>query len=355
MLGLAWMALPIIDAHVDAHNGTGDKSWTLFLNTSNFRGPVAFWLPATWSEIGDNYPPDKARGLDTRPAIMRSGAMEFGAVPWFESTDANGTVYSKIPRLHFSVDTQGISLLMQDVTAWSANALFSATRSWLNGGVPASGTFDARGGWTPTRCSVYPLYFRQGSAESDHHITGIERFVQTKVLDAGTCSWGLKWERVPQRATRHEESFPEYYRQTGPDRVAILASEVPPETRLSSAEFRPARPHGPYISPADRESAWAKPGPASRLYKITLNDGSSVTYCWYRFVDQPSMQHLPLDGAERAELQRRIERIQAAWDLSGNYIPPLSRGKLASLEKALIVKPPSGLEVGYVPVVVRQE
>jgi hypothetical protein len=67
------------------------------------------------------------------------------------------------------------------------------------------------------------------------------------------------------------------------------------------------------------------------------------------------MQHLPLDGAERAELQRRIERIQAAWDLSGNYIPPLSRGKLASLEKALIVKPPSGLEVGYVPVVVRQE
>jgi hypothetical protein len=91
MLGLAWMALPILDAH----NDTGDKSWTIFLSASNFKGPVAFWLPTTWSDIGNSYSRDRGRGLDTRAAMMRSRAMEFKTVPWFESTDAKGTVYSK--------------------------------------------------------------------------------------------------------------------------------------------------------------------------------------------------------------------------------------------------------------------
>src|SRR5262249_36103338 len=29
----------------------GEKSWTLFLNTASFRGPVAFWIADTWAAI----------------------------------------------------------------------------------------------------------------------------------------------------------------------------------------------------------------------------------------------------------------------------------------------------------------
>ena len=143
MLGLAWMALPFMNKPP-----SGDKSWTLFLNAANFKGPLAFWLPETWSRIASNYPVDAGRGLDARPGLMRSGAMEFNKVPWFESSDAKGIVYSKIPKLHFPVDEQGNTLLMENVTALSPDALYASVKSWFNGGSPTAGAFDARSGWT---------------------------------------------------------------------------------------------------------------------------------------------------------------------------------------------------------------
>ena len=60
---------------------TGDSSWTLFLSSQNFNGPVAFFPPATWSRISKENLPAVGRGLDTRPARMDRGAMEFGIVP----------------------------------------------------------------------------------------------------------------------------------------------------------------------------------------------------------------------------------------------------------------------------------
>jgi hypothetical protein len=36
-------------------------------------------------------------------------------------------------------------------------------------------------------------------------------------------------------------------------------------------------------------------------------------------------------------------------------MPPPTRGKLVALDPGLLVTPPAGLEVGYVPIVTRQE
>ncbi len=68
---------------------TGDQSWTCFLNTSNFKGPIAFYIPETWSKIGKlfNYPFIHGRGLDARPGDMGGGAMEINTVPRFDSQD----------------------------------------------------------------------------------------------------------------------------------------------------------------------------------------------------------------------------------------------------------------------------
>jgi len=38
-----------------------------------------------------------------------------------------------------------------------------------------------------------------------------------------------------------------------------------------------------------------------------------------------------------------------------DYLPPPTLGTLAEIEPALLVTPPAGLEVGYVPIVTRQE
>jgi Family of unknown function (DUF6288) len=42
------------------------------------------------------------------------------------------------------------------------------------------------------------------------------------------------------------------------------------------------------------------------------------------------------------------------WDATGAYLPPPALGKLAELDPAIVVTPPQGMEVGYVPIVTRQ-
>jgi hypothetical protein len=79
-----------------------------------------------------------------------------------------------------------------------------------------------------------------------------------------------------------------------------------------------------------------------------------VTYSWYRFVDQPSFQQYHWSAEKKAKLQAFVEKIHAAWPIDREYMPPPSRGSLVSFDPALLVTPPRGLEVGYVPIVTRQ-
>ena len=51
------MALPFTDP-TTGDPPTGDQSWTCFLSAANFKGPIAYYIPETWSKIGKlfNYP-----------------------------------------------------------------------------------------------------------------------------------------------------------------------------------------------------------------------------------------------------------------------------------------------------------
>jgi hypothetical protein len=62
-----------------------------------------------------------------------------------------------------------------------------------------------------------------------------------------------------------------------------------------------------------------------------------------------------LTKEEREEMQRRVELIHRYWTKDREYLPSPTVGKLVDLDPAQIVKPPKGLEVGYVPIAVRQE
>ena len=50
-----------------------------------------------------------------------------------------------------------------------------------------------------------------------------------------------------------------------------------------------------------------------------------------------------------------VEKIHAKWPINRDYMAPPTTGELAMLDPALLVKPPKGMEVGYVPIVTRQE
>lgn len=343
-LGYTWMALPFTDP-TTGDPPTGDQSWTCFLSAANYKGPIAYYIPETWSKIGKlfNYPFIYGRGLDARPGIMGGGAMEINTVPRFDARDAQGTTYSKLPRLQFPVDEQGRAFLVQDVTYYSKAALYDAFKAWRDGGPACSGRFDEKGAWKP-RLNSQPTRYDQGGKR----ITGVERVFENKIFEGNI--WGLQW--LPD-APSPKGLFPQYCRHVGEERVVVASDEVPTETRLLGQEFKLADPGVPYTSPTT--GAWSRPGPQSGPFTSKLTDGSLVTYSWYRFVDQPSFQQYDYSPEKKAKLQALVEKIHGEWPVDRDYMLLPGRGRLVSLDPGLFVTPPKGMEVGYVPIVIRQE
>ena len=342
-LGYTWMALPFTDP-TTGDPPTGDQSWTCFLSAANFKGPMAYYIPETWSKIGKlfNYPFIYGRGLDARPGNMGGGAMEINTVPRFDSKDAQGVAYSKIPKLQFPVDAEGRAFLVQDVTYYSKTALQDAFKSWRDGGPACSGRFNEKGTWKP-KLTTKTTRFDQGGKK----MTGVERSFDTKIFEGNV--WGLQWYT---NNISPKGFFPQYYKHVGEERVAVTTADVPAETRLLKQEFQLAKPGVPYTSPTT--GAWTRPGAKLGPFTVKLVDGSLVTYHWYRFVDQPSFQQYAWSEEKKAKLQAFVEKLHANWPIGRDYMAPPTRGKLASFDPALLVTPPPGLEVGYVPIVTRQ-
>lgn len=345
--GYTYMALPFTDP-VPSRDGrapTGDKAWTCFLSTANFKGPIAYYIPETWSKIADVFdePFLHGRGLDSRPGLMGGGAMEINTVPQLTAAAADGTRYSKIPRLRFPVDEAGKAVLVQDVTYYSRAALYDEFLVWRKGGPAITGRFNDDGAFTAQLSTRTP-----GFRQDEMPMVGIANTFDTKVFDDNT--WGLVWNENGQADVG---AFPEYYVHRDGERIAVSPDEVPRETGLHDASFALASPGEPFTS---RDTpAWTQPGPAAGPFQVTLIDGSLVTYAWYRFVDQPSFRQYDFSEEKKAALQAFIEQIHRTWPIDRDYMPPPTQGELVMLDPALLVQPPAGLEVGYVPIVIRQE
>lgn len=342
-LGYSWMALPFTEP-TSGDPPTGEQSWTCFLSTANFKGPIAFYIPETWSKIGTLFhdPFLYGRGLDARAGTMGGGAMEINTVPRFDGVDAHGVVYSKIPALRFPVDDQGRTLLVQDVTYYSKAALYDAFKAWRDGGPACAGRFDERGALKSTLTAVPTRYDQAGAP-----ISGVDRVVESKTFEGNV--WGLAWSESP---ISPKGVFPQYFKHLGNECVAVSPADVPAETGLLDKEFKVADRGAPYTSPTT--GAWTHPGAKAGPFTVHLADGSVVTYSWYRFVDQPSFQQYAWSDAKKAKLQALVEKLHATWPTDRDYMAPLGHGSLVQLDPALLVTPPTGLEVGYVPIVTGQ-
>jgi hypothetical protein len=155
--------------------------------------------------------------------------------------------------------------------------------------------------------------------------------------------------------------LPEYYHLEKDDSgnakwVPVAPENVPAETGLADVSFSPppGNPPKPYVTPDDPESCWKKPGPAAGPFEAHPGDGSVVTYYWYRFADQPALLNADLTAEERERLQGRVEKLHRHWKKDREYLAPPRMGELADIDPALIVTPPPGMEIGYVPIATRQ-
>ena len=102
------------------------------------------------------------------------------------------------------------------------------------------------------------------------------------------------------------------------------------------------------------------------MYETTLDDGSKISYKWYKFKDQPTFQQLKVDyptvytDEYLNSLQDKIEQIHDNWYNSKDFLsrPSTANGitiKLAELDNGLIVTPPTNKAKGWVPIVLSVE
>ncbi|MFO0864483.1 MAG: hypothetical protein U0744_07510 [Gemmataceae bacterium] len=342
---------------------TGNHSWTLFLNTGNFKGPVAFFTPYFWSKPSVNDPKLSGLFLDSRPSDPNKALqMETQHIPAYLAKDAKGDTYARVAPVLFPATKEGDAPLVHRITAYKKSALWDGVQAWFAGGKAVSGeidaktsvvhTFDGKGGAT---WRIYP----PNAAKDKKAPVAWNSFATPTALDSTT--YGYKWASEAVTKSDSLITLPEYYRLDKDKKdkerwTVVSAKEVPTATGLSKVEFprRRSVKSKPYVTPDEPDSSWKKPGPVAGPFQAKLGDGSVATYYWYRFADQPALLNADLTDAERETLQKRVEMLHRQWTKDRNYLPPPSIGKLADLDPAVLVTPPKGLEVGYVPIVTRQ-
>lgn len=373
LFGYGYLPLPLIDAKpttTGAPVPTGDQCWTLFLNTENFKGPLCFFTPYFWSAAAVERPELAGKLLDSRPSDPNKAfQMETQwvpavlAAPVLDATGASQS-YARTAPVSFPVDAQGRTVVLHRLTTYTREAVTEPLRRWFAGGAPVTGAIDPAcshvqqfrdGGGSTWRI------FGDGSRKEDRREIDWADFGTPVAHDSAT--FGYRWnDRVVSRvAGARRVRLPEYFRlDTGerrPPRWAAVAPErVPASTGLHARRFETPKEKGDgaYETPTSPDSPFRSPGPVAGPFEVTLGDGSVVTYAWYRFADQPAMLNADLTPAEREETQRRVELLHRAWTKDREYLAPPTTGSLASIDPALIVTPPPGLEVGYVPIALRQ-
>jgi hypothetical protein len=347
---------------------TGNNCWTLFLNTRNFKGPVAFFTPFFWSQPTLDRPDLAGMFLDSRPSQPnRALQMETQWIPSAQATDTRGETYARIAPTSFPRGPKGDSLVVHRITSYSKRALWEAVEAWFGGGAPASGAVDPA-------ASVTHTFTGKGGATWGIYTPDVPNEKRVPVAWSSFASptavrpdtFGYAWDHQVVTRTDSQDgplvTLPEYYRlvrdgDKGSAWVPVRPGDVPAETGLAQVSFgrpREDRPE-PYVTPDDASSCWKKPGPVAGPFRAEPGDGSVLTYYWYRFADQPALLNADLTHAERESLQERVERLHRNWRTDRDYLAPPEVGRLAALDPALIVRPPKGLEVGYVPIATRQE
>ena len=370
LVGYGYLPLPLTDPKpVTAGKAvpTGDQSWTLFLNTGNFKGPVAFFTPYFWSSASVEHPEMAGLMLDSRPSDPNKALqMETQHVPSVQAVDAKGDTYARVAPTSFPRNAERDSALVHRLTAYDRVALWDSVKAWFDGGPAASGAIDAKGAalhaFKSDGGSTWRIY-PNGSTKAEKVSLDWKSFATPAALDAHTYGYKWNYDLVTKTDTKDGAlaTLPEYYKlgkakNGGPQWVVVESKDVPAETGLAAHQFRRPRgkPSEAYVTPDDAKSWWKKPGPVAGPFHVRPGDGSVVTYSWYRFADQPALLNADLTDAEREALQKRVEKLHRSWTRDREYLPAPTIGALADIDPALIVTPPPGFEAGYVPIVTRQ-
>ncbi len=368
LFGYGYLPMPFAEAKTKTEGKdvpTGANCWTLFLNSSNFKGPVCFFTPNFWSRAALRNPAVAGQMLDSLGSDPNKHfQMETQYVPAAQAKDDKGDTYARVAPTSFPVGADGTTVVLHRLTCYDRRALYDGVKAWFEGGPVASGAINPAGALVQSfrkdgggsTWSIYP----QGTKREAKPGLDWKAFATPHSPDPHT--YGYKWNAdLVTRSRPGLVTLPEYYR-LGPFGKnvrwsAVTSKDVPAATGLTQMTFDPPKekPQAPRETPAGEKTAWKIPGPKAGPFQAFLGDGSVVTYYWYRFADQPAMLNADLTSAEREALQVKVEKLHRSWTKERDYLSPPTIGKLAALDPAQVLTPPKGLEIGYVPIATRQE
>lgn len=372
-LGYGYHPLPLTDP-MSVTNGvnweTGNQCWTLFMNTANFKGPVAFFIPTFWaaSIVGNsNY---EGLFLDSRPSDPGlSFAQEFSASPSVVGVDNAGEVYARTLPPVYPKTTGNSSEIIRDISIYSKGAKWNEVENWFNGGPVPSTRLQSAGtiqlNFDIDNTNPEPVDAAVWTGEGPAVDFPIDQNSYAKIKMSPDRKAAIyEWDTDVVEEVSTGFKMPEFYKLGATNQwEPIPMANVPASSGLLSTEpeTTPRNDDLSYISPLEPDchlfgeaNPWNSPGPVAGPFTVSVGDGTDLTYYWYRFVDQPSIIHANLPADMRVALQNRVEMIHANWSSSDEYLASPTGGTLVGLDPGLIVTPPAGLEIGYVPIVSRQ-
>ncbi len=365
MLGYGYLPLPLTEPMAQTNGQdieTGNQCWTLFLNATNFKGPATFFLPTFWTEPVLDDPSLEGLFLDTRPSDPNVNfGIEHAQSPALISEDGNGTPYAKLERLQFPVSNEDNSMILNQVSVYDQTALWNAMEAWFDGGAAVAPGIAANG--------TYDVSFVNNGGALAGEIAGggLDNNIELDYIDNVQLTTNIMgYEYDINAVTQRDGRFlmPEYFQLEADNQWhRVTEDAVPLSTNLVDAVVPSTpRPELTYLTPLepdcqwqDPNGPWNSPGPSAGPFYAEMGDGSTLTYYWYRFVDQPAIIQANLPADLREALQERVELIHSNWSHTDDYLAPPAIGQIATLDPGGIVQPPAGMEVGYVPIVTRQE
>ncbi|CAB4708611.1 unannotated protein [freshwater metagenome] len=337
-LGVTWHSLNLPRFDHAFGSQAGDNSWTLFMNSGNFKGPLAFVAPQFWVDGSISNPLQKNMTLDMKSGSVGGLASEWNSIPYYKYVDSSGKIYTKIPDLEFPVDSNGDFSISRDFKAYSFKAISPDLKGVLSGAGNLPTTLTTQEVFAGKLVGNSPKVYQEGKT-----LGNLSQLLSVKVFDAGNA-YGFS---VPGKSGLVK--LAQYFLETADAKVEVTAAQAPEP--LVRASFGNPQIKSTYVY---QYPSWWDASPSSSAdFTNNLNDGSQVVYRWYKFVDQPALQRFELNASEKGNLQAAIEKMQKEWARSALMSEP-TKGSLATFDQGMLVTPPKGLEFGYVPIAIKQ-
>lgn len=363
------------------------KFWTSFIESYDYQGPINGYIPEHFNFID----PEKIESGDyahrqemndpfgTFATLGAKGDSGIANEQYSFGLRVNDDVYYvPVPRMPAHKDREylvaNVQKISQDVMedysdALKANAAFDSLIS--TDFVPFNGIYST----THSQLKIHE------KIDGEEHLTVVR---PPYTIGYDTYNGYVEWDTATPaaRRARAEENGFLYYRKLSERWEATGSWAEHPHLYKSELILPPddvervPRVNPEYNSYKERNanhpdfSTWDTGG--RTRYRALLQNGSTVTYVWYRFIEQPAFQtakrnwpdvytdeYLELLQTYVENLHRKVaqeSRVNPSDPVVINYRNADNADHfephLARLDPAQLVEPPPGFNIGYVPVII---